>query len=110
MAKRGPSVKLEDGEHWFSIVYASRLIGKTQQTLRQMAYSGAIRFQPDKLGNPFWFPEAEITLLRREADRVGKRADPKGRVELAPSTPKTRSAPPVMSGAAYRPGRDHRPL
>ena len=93
MAKKRPGVKLEDGEHCFSMAYAARLLGKTQQTLRQMAYSGAIRFQPDKLGTPFWFPEAEITLLRREADRVGKRADPK-----------PRPAPPVISGAACRPG------
>ena len=78
MAKRKPDVKFEDHMHWLALPLAAKRIGVTKRQLQAMAGEGKAKFQPDGLGQPWWFAESDIAALRKdfltaEREREAKR-------------------------------------
>jgi hypothetical protein len=61
---RKARVKLEAGEHWFSLGYAAALLGTTQKKLRERAVAGEFKSQEDAHGLPAWLREREIAAER----------------------------------------------
>ena len=72
-------VKLENGEHWFLLPYAAKLLGTTQAKMKARAVADEFTWQPDKHGLPLWFKGTEITDARVAFQSAVKRPDDIGK-------------------------------